>query len=204
MRQMLIIGSRNRPNPPLKIIGGRHIKIYTPTYPPFLAIINQIRYEKNMSKKSKHASPKLTAADKSRMQSRFLDLVASGMSARKACEQKGMPSYVSVWNWMKADDEFRGKYQVASELRAQGIDDKIDDTIEEMRSGEIDAQQARVIVDTYKWRAAKLYPKLYGDNQKIDVEHKVSSFVDELKLAAMKIEQRKLESNTIEGKITEE
>jgi len=167
-------------------------------------MLNQIRYEKNMEKKSKHASPKLTAADKARMQSRFLDLVASGMSARKACEEKGMPSYMSVWNWMKADDEFRNKYQVASELRAQGIDDKIDDTIEEMRTGNIDAQQARVIVDTYKWRAAKLYPKLYGDNQKIDVEHKVTSFVDELKLAAMKIEQRKLEANTIEGEITEE
>jgi len=113
-----------------------------------------------------------------------------------------MPSYVTMWKSLKDHDDFRSKYQVATELRAQGIDDQIDDTIAEMRSGEIDAQTARVIVDTYKWRAAKLYPKLYGDNQKIDVEHKVTSFVDELKLAAAQIEAKKLEANTIEGEVT--
>lgn len=179
------------------------IKIYTPYTPPFLAIINQIRYEKNMAKKSKHSSSHITASDKEKLKSRFLDLVASGKSARVACEEKGMPSYVTVWNWMKSDDDFRGKYQVASELRAQGIDDQIDVALKRMLDGEIDAQQARVIVDTYKWRAAKLYPKLYGDNQKIDVEHKVTSFVDELKLAAVKIEQKRLAENTIEGEVKE-
>ena len=167
-------------------------------------MINQIRYEKNMSKKSKHSSSHITASDKEKLKSRFLDLVAGGKSARVACQEDGMPSYVTVWNWLKSDDDFRGKYQVASELRAQGIDDDIDIALAQMMNGQIDAQQARVIIDTYKWRAAKLYPKLYGDNQKIDVEHKVSNFVDELKLAAMKIEEKKLADKTIEGEIIEE
>lgn len=121
------------------------------------------------------------------------------MSARKACMRDDMPSFVTVWKWLKEDDDFRNKYQVAIELRAQGIDDAIDDAIDDMRNDVIDAQKARVLIDTYKWRAAKLYPKLYGDNQKIDVEHKVTSFVDELKLAAAKIEAKRLEANTIEG-----
>ena len=161
-------------------------------------MINRIGYMSIMSKKSKHASKPLTVSQRASACSKFLDLVASGMSARKACMRDDMPSYVTMWKWLKDDDDFRSKYQVATELRAQGIDDQI----AEMRSGEIDAQTARVIVDTYKWRAAKLYPKLYGDNQKIDVEHKVTSFVDELKLAAAQIEAKKLEANTIEGEVT--
>lgn len=165
-------------------------------------MINRIRYTSIMTKKSKHASKPLTVSQRASACSKFLDLVASGMSARKACMRDDMPSYVTMWKWLKDDDDFRSKYQVATELRAQGIDDQIDDTIAEMRSGEIDPQTARVIVDTYKWRAAKLYPKLYGDNQKIDVEHKVASFVDELKLAAAQIEAKKLEANTIEGEVT--
>lgn len=157
-----------------------------------------------MSKKSKHSSTHITASDRAELCSRFLDLVASGMSARKACQREDMPSYVTVWNWLKTDDNFRNKYQVAIELRAQGLDDQIDDTINEMRNGEIDAQQARVIVDTYKWRAAKLYPRLYGDNQKIDVEHKVTSFVDELKKVAAKVEAKRLQGDIVDAEVIEE
>ena len=201
-------GCKTRPKPPSKIVAGAvYICIYPHKRrhtPPSLAMLNHLLYAKNMGKKSKHASTHITASDRATLCSRFLDLVASGMSARKACQLDDMPSYVTVWNWLKTDDDFRNKYQVAIELRAQGLDDQIDDTINEMRNGEIDAQQARVIVDTYKWRAAKLYPRLYGDNQKIDVEHKVTSFVDELKKVAAKVEAKRLQADVIEGEVVKE
>ena len=113
-------------------------------------------------------------------------------------------TFATVWRWMKNDDDFRSKYQVAMELRSQRIDDDIDDIIGEMRRGEMDAQSARVVIDTYKWRMAKLYPKFYGENKHIEVEHKANSFIDELRLVAEKVEERKmLEANTIDGDVVD-
>jgi hypothetical protein len=133
----------------------------------------------------------------------FIELVSEGLSARKACASGKLPTFPTISKWLRDDGEFRDKYRVAMELRAQKIDDDIDDAIEQMKYGELDAQQARVVIDTYKWRAAKLYPKLYGENQKVEHEHKVVSFVDELKLAAAQIEQQRLADKTIEGEAEE-
>jgi hypothetical protein len=118
---------------------------------------------------------------------KFIELVSDGMSARKACTHKLVPTFMTISKWLRDDADFRDQYKVAMELRAQKIDDDIDDAIDAMRYGELDAQQARVVIDTYKWRAAKLYPKFYGENQKVEHEHTVVSFVDELKLAAAQI-----------------
>jgi hypothetical protein len=110
---------------------------------------------------------------------------------------------MTISKWLRDDADFRDQYKVAMELRAQKIDDDIDDAIELMKYGELDAQQARVVIDTYKWRAAKLYPKFYGENQKVEHEHKVVSFVDELKLAAAQIERQRLEEKTIDAEAVE-
>ena len=125
------------------------------------------------------------------------------MSARKACTHKQIPTFMTISKWLRDDADFRDQYKVAMELRAQKIDDDIDDAIELMKYGELDAQQARVVIDTYKWRAAKLYPKFYGENQKVEHEHKVVSFVDELKLAAAQRERQRLEDNTIDAEAVE-
>lgn len=144
----------------------------------------------------------MTEEEKIAAKDYFLDLVASGMSARTACKEDGVPNFTTVWRWMKNDDDFRDKYQVAMELRSQRIDDDIDDVINDMRMGNMDAQQARVVIDTYKWRMAKLYPKFYGENKQIEVQHKANSFIDELKLVAEKVEEQKqLQANTIEGDV---
>ena len=146
----------------------------------------------------------MTEEEKIAAKDRFLDLVASGMSARTACKEDGMPNFTTVWRWMKNDDDFRSKYSIAMELRSQRIDDDIDDVIADMRMGNMDAQQARVVIDTYKWRMDKLYPKFYGENNHIEVEHKANSFIDELKLVAQKVEEQKqLQANTIEGDVVE-
>ena len=51
---------------------------------------------------------------------------------------------------------------------------------------------------------AKYYPKFYGEQTlKVDVEHK-TNFIDELKLVAKKVEEKKLLSaNVIEGDVDE-
>jgi len=145
----------------------------------------------------------IAGAEMARLKDKFIELVSDGLSARKACATKLVPTFMTISKWLREDGEFRDQYRLAMELRAQKIDDDIDDAIEQMKYGELDAQQARVVIDTYKWRAAKLYPKFYGENQKVEHEHKVVSFVDELKLAAAQIEQQRLEAKTIEGEVEE-
>lgn len=141
--------------------------------------------------------------DQAKCKDIFVQLVSDGESARKVCKREGMPSFVTMSKWLKDDADFRDQYRLAMELRAQKIDDDIDDAIIDMRNGDLDAQQARVLIDTYKWRAAKLYPRFYGEKQNIEVEHTVNSFVDELKLAAAQIEARKLaRDKTIDGVAT--
>ena len=61
-------------------------------------------------------------------------------------------------------------YARALEALAQDQVEKAEQVIEDMRSGVIDAQQARVELDARKWFASKFLPKRYGD--KLDLEHK--------------------------------
>ena len=132
----------------------------------------------------------------------FLRRIAiGGMSARKVGKQKDMPSYEAFHNRCQKDPEVHRRFLLAMESRASALDDEIDDILDDVREGRIDYNAGRLAVDTYKWRMAKLYPRFYGDNQKVDVnvEHK-ASFVDELKLVAEKVAERKaLEAKTIEG-----
>jgi hypothetical protein len=66
--------------------------------------------------------------------------------------------------WAADDDDFGTEYARAREAQAEVMDDKILTAAGEAKA---DPQAARVQIDAYKWRAAKLAPKRYGD--KIDV-----------------------------------
>jgi hypothetical protein len=45
----------------------------------------------------------------------------------------------------------------------------MDEIWEGCRLGKYDPSTARVLIDTLKWKAAKYYPKMYGD--KVQQEH---------------------------------
>jgi len=126
-----------------------------------------------------------------------------GMSARQVGKMPDMPSYESFHVLKSRDAEIDRRYHEAMEARATAIDDEIDDIIKQVATGELDYNAGRLAVDTMKWRMTKLYPRFYGDNQRVEVEHK-TSFVDELKKVAAKVEEQKLvEAQVIEGEVVE-
>ena len=126
-----------------------------------------------------------------------------GMSARQVGKMPDMPSYESFHVLKSRDAEIDRRYHEAMEARATAIDDEIDDIIKQVATGELDYNAGRLAVDTMKWRMTKLYPRFYGDNQRVEVEHK-TSFVDELKKVAAKVEEQKLvEAQVIEGEVAE-
>jgi len=94
-----------------------------------------------------------------------IELIEGGMSERKACEaiEINRATFRSAALRSKVDDQ----YARALEGLAADQVESLEKTIEDMRSGAIDAQMARVEIDARKWFASKFLPKRYGD--KVDV-----------------------------------
>ena len=93
------------------------------------------------------------------------DIILSGLvngdSMRKICEAEWMPDRGTVIRWIKERPDFAAKYAHAREAQADTMDDLI---LEEAQKATPEtAAVARVRIDAFKWRAAKLKPKVYGD-----------------------------------------
>lgn len=87
--------------------------------------------------------------------------VSLGKSLRKVLKQKGMPSLSRVMALMQTDEAWQEQYARAKrtgiELHIDGMIDLADEATED------NAHAIRLQVDTRKWVASKLLPKIYGD-----------------------------------------
>jgi len=123
-----------------------------------------------------------------------------------------MPAFNTFWRWMQKDADLRERYRLVMESKAAIADAKISEIQEQVRNVVQEARQgtitkdvayvaiqaARLDIDTEKWRAAKYYPRMYGTDQKVEVEHK-HSLVDDLRIVQERMKER--EMNTIEGTV---
>lgn len=78
-------------------------------------------------------------------------------------EHDDMPSYASVMLWLKQHPEFSELYAQAKSDQADFNADRIAQIAEGTIDGTYDPKAARVAIDAYKWTAAKLKPRVYGD-----------------------------------------
>tara|TARA_R100001591_G_scaffold67648_1_gene76685 strand:- start:124 stop:633 length:510 start_codon:yes stop_codon:yes gene_type:complete len=129
-------------------------------------------------------------------------IAIDGRSARAVGKDSDMPSYEAFYQLKNRHQDVQARYNQAIEARATAIDDRIDEVLKDVREGNMDYQAGRLEIDTQKWRMAKFFPRLYGDNQKLEVEHK-TSFVDELKRVAARVEQAKLEGAEVIDVVSE-
>jgi hypothetical protein len=93
----------------------------------------------------------------------FCARIASGMSVPTICQDPEMPGLATVFKWFQRYPEFGEAYARARDIRAHARFESMDGVLDDMVAGKIDAQQARVIVDTVKWQCGKELPKVYGD-----------------------------------------
>jgi hypothetical protein len=109
---------------------------------------------------------------------KICEQLAQGRSLRAICRDEGMPPRAAVHQWIIDNKDFADQYARA---KAAGIDELVDESIEIaddatndwMEQNDPDnpgykfngehAQRSRLRVDTRKWYASKLAPKLYGD-----------------------------------------
>lgn len=115
----------------------------------------------------------------------ILERLVSGESLRKICKDENLPSIVTVFKWLAANDAFAKQYARAREEQADTLFDESLDIADETKedyvkrlhfegatpewvvNGEAIAR-AKLRIDTRKWMAGKLRPKKYGDQIAVD------------------------------------
>jgi hypothetical protein len=112
------------------------------------------------------------------------DEIASGRSLKDVCLDDGMPHFVTVFRWLDKNEEFRGKYKRATEIRTEYLAEEVialsdrpvkaekrvikADGGEEVTIGD-NTERTRLQIDARKWYAAKVYPKKYGEKVQQEV-----------------------------------
>ncbi len=96
---------------------------------------------------------------------KVIELMEQGTTENKACEIVGINR--NTFRAAALRNEVADNYARALAALAQDQVEKLEVTIQDMRSGKIDANMARVEVDARKWFASKFLPRRYGE--KLDV-----------------------------------
>ena len=95
------------------------------------------------------------------------ELVADGLNVKAALKtNKAFPTYETWRRWKNENSEVYVLYVKALQDKGESVDFMIDEVMQDLRDGLIDAASANVIIQTLKWKAAKYYPKMFGE--KID------------------------------------
>jgi len=96
--------------------------------------------------------------------------ISTGMSLRKVCKKKAMPSTATVYVWFSKHPEFIEQYARAKEDSADADQDKLDEIAEGVLEGRYEPKAARVAADIIKWSASKKKPRKYGDRTTLSHE----------------------------------
>lgn len=90
--------------------------------------------------------------------------VANGFNVKTVLSSKSEYPDFSTWcKWKRENDELFNLYTRSIQDKAESVDEEIDHIMSEVRAGDIDAPTGRLLIDTLKWKAAKYYPKMFGD-----------------------------------------
>lgn len=110
--------------------------------------------------------------------------IARGESLNTICKDPAMPSNRAVCNWLEQHEDFVQKYARAREQQAdkyaeeivQIADEGLNDWMSEndpdnpgYRLNGEHVQRSKLRIDARKWVAAKLRPKVYGENNRTDL-----------------------------------
>jgi hypothetical protein len=97
------------------------------------------------------------------------DMVADGMNIKKALASNEEYPTFTTWCVWKRENEFVSNLYVNSiQDKSESVDDQIDEIMQELKDKLIEASVANVLIQTLKWKASKYYPKMFGDNTRID------------------------------------
>lgn len=97
--------------------------------------------------------------------------VTNGKNIKEVLNSKETyPTFQTWCNWKREYNELFDLYTRSIQDKAEMVDSEIDSIMNDMKSEKISFQIGRVLIDTLKWKAAKYYPKMFGDASKITLE----------------------------------
>jgi len=96
--------------------------------------------------------------------------VANGFNIKTVLSSKPEYPDFSTWcRWKREHTELHNLYVNAIQDKAESVDEEIDAIMHEARHGGMEPSMANVLIQTLKWKAAKYYPKMFGE--KVQQEH---------------------------------
>lgn len=94
--------------------------------------------------------------------------VANGFNIKTVLSSKSeYPTFQTWCNWKRQHNELFDLYTRSIQDKADSVEEEMEHIYSEVKAGAIDAPTGRLLIDTLKWKAAKYYPKMFGD--KVDV-----------------------------------
>lgn len=103
------------------------------------------------------------------IQEKVITEIQTGRSLRQVCGDEGMPNFRTVQRWIVSDGQFAVRYARARTAQADTLFDRMEAVEEAVSAGTMDSHAARVVLDSMRWRASKLAPKVYGDRLDVSV-----------------------------------
>lgn len=94
------------------------------------------------------------------------DKIVNGETLRAICAQDGMPSPGTVTAWLRDREEFAAQYARAMAARTQAEASELVALADTATPETVNV--VRLQVDTRKWVASKLLPKVYGEKQQVE------------------------------------
>jgi hypothetical protein len=107
--------------------------------------------------------------DKAAIMDRIMAELETGRSLVQVCKGDGMPDRETVSRWMRDEPAYAAKYAQARAMQADTLFSEMADVEHKVQAGTMDSHAARVVLDSMRWRASKLAPKVYGDRLDVSV-----------------------------------
>ena len=92
----------------------------------------------------------------------IFDEISEGKSLRSALK-KAKTGFSQFYQGLKDSKEYAEQYAHARHCQAESSFEAILSAVHEVHTGKLDANSGRVVIDTYKWIAARLKPTVYAE-----------------------------------------
>ena len=96
----------------------------------------------------------------------ILNRIQEGESLLQICKDKSIPDDNTVYKWLNIDAQFKDDYTHARQKQALFYVEKIENVIYKLKADSEHTREktdiARLEIDSYKWVASKLLPKVFG------------------------------------------
>ena len=87
----------------------------------------------------------------------IFDEISEGKSLRSALK-KAKTGFSQFYQGLKDSKEYADQYAHARHCQAESSFEAVLNAVNEVHTGKLDANAGRVVIDTYKWIAARLKP----------------------------------------------